>query len=114
MLLPTMSGGPYIYDPESKKFVTRPSAEPQRDVLKELPGAPDEPSLPSPPVKPPPSRGRGKLVVWLVSASLFLIWLILLTIWTRRISSRMDPSLTPSIAPSQPIAAELRKENFSK
>ena len=115
MLPQIMNGGPLIYDGESKKFVMRPSAEPQRKPLADLKDDPEEPSLPPPgAVRPQPPRERQKLIVWLASASLFLIWLILLTIWTRRISSRMDPSLTPSIAPSQPIAAELRKEDFSR
>ena len=115
MLRQIMNGGPFIYDRESKKFVMRPSAELPRKPVTDLKDAPEEPSLPLPTaVKPSPSRDRRKLIVWLASASLFLMWLILLTIWTRRISSRMDPSFTPSLAPSQPIAAELRKENFSK
>ena len=106
----TMNGGPYIYDPKSKKFMMRPSSEPQRQPLADAPDTPDEPSLPAARVKPPPSRERQKLVVRLASVALFLVWLALLALWTRQLSSRIGaPRASSSSAPS-----ELPKEIFSK
>jgi hypothetical protein len=110
MLPLTMSGGPYTYDPESKRFVMRPSAEPPREPLADLPDSSDDPSLPSPRVKPPPSRIRRRLVMWLVSLVLFLAWLLLLAMWLRQGSSRIG---APS-ASSRSIAEEFPKETFSK
>jgi hypothetical protein len=103
----TMSGGPYIYDRELKKFVMRPSSEPQREPLPDLP---DEVSLPPPRIKPSPSRERRKLIVWLASACLFLAWLILLTVWTRRTSLRVEWPVTSS----RPAPAEFPREDFGK
>ena len=103
MLPMTMSGGPYMYDHESRRFVVRPSSEPQRKPVTDLP---DEPVLPSPKVKPPLSRERRRLIVWLVSGGLLLGWLILLTVWTRQLSSSVQLPIGSS-RPSLP-------ENFSK
>jgi len=107
MLPLPMNSGPYIYDAESKKFVMRPTSELRRDPLPDLP---DEPSLPSPRVKPQPSRDRRKLIVWLVSAGLFLVWLILLTLWTRQTSSR---TRAPIILPAS-SSGELSREKLPK
>jgi hypothetical protein len=85
----TMSGSPYIYDPESKQFVMRPSPELLRQPVADVA---DEPP---PLVKPPPVRERRKLVMWLVSTGLFLVWLILLVMWTRQISPQVR---TPAVA----------------
>jgi hypothetical protein len=106
----TMNGGPYIYDPESKKFVMRPAAEPERKPLTNLPDPADEPSLPAPKVRPPPPRERQKVIVRVVSLVLFLAWLILLTVWTRKLSSRIQaPGASSSSLPS-----EFPKEMFPK
>jgi hypothetical protein len=108
MLPLTMSGGPYIYDREAKRFVVRPSAQPRREALPDLP---DEPSLPPPGVvKRPLSRERRRLVVWLASACLLVVWLILLTLWTRQLPSRMRmPLVLPESLPGALFKKELPK-----
>lgn len=106
----TMNGGPYIYDPELKKFVLRPSPEPQRQPLADAPDTPDEPSLPAPWVKAPPSIERRKLIVRLASVALFLLWLVLLALWARQLSSRIGAPRASS--PTAP--AEIPKEIFSR
>jgi hypothetical protein len=88
MLLLTMSGSPYRYDPETKRFVTRAPAAPQRELSAKRPAPPNDPSLAAPRHRPPPSLKRGKLIVWLVFAVLFMIWLVLLVLGTRHVTSK--------------------------
>lgn len=100
-----MSGGPYIYDPETRNFVTRPSsaeAKPPPAV------APVETSpAPAPArVRPPPAVRREKLILWLAVLVLFVAWLVLLSLWPRRSSSGGRAPMTSS----HPIPADFPKE----
>lgn len=105
-----MNGGPYIYDPESKKFIMRPAREPQRTPLEKLPDLPDEPPLLPARIKPHAFRKRQRLIMWLVFASLFLLWLILLASWTWQVS--FNPALP--VLSSSSVPAEFLKEDFRK
>lgn len=115
-----MKGGPFIYDPESKKFVMRSSDEPQRKLLADLPDAPDEISLPPRQVKLPPSRKKQeriihRIFVWfflpeMMFLGLFLICLVLLALLTRQISSGIgEPSSL-----LRPVSVEFLKEGVPK
>ena len=99
MLPLTMNGGPYIYDRDAKQFVMRPAAEPRRETLPDLP---DEPVMPAPRIKPPLARERRRFIMWLMCAGLLLAWLILLNLWTRRISANMGTSRSrPDFLPEE-------------
>ena len=109
-----MSGGPYIYDPESKKFVTRVSSETQAAPVSAAPEPAVPEDIPAPPPKvnqrQPLSRERRKLMTWLASVVLFLAWLLLLAVWTRQLSWRSD---VPTAAPRR-ANTEFPKESFPK
>jgi len=106
----SMSGSLYIYDAGSKRFVARPSAEPPRHRLEDMPDAPDEPRLHPPRVKPAPSLERQTRIVWRIFMGLFLIGLVLLTLWTLQKTSRRKIPLISS----QSMPAKFPKENFLK
>jgi len=109
-----MSGGPYIYDSESKKFVTRASSEtpPAPVTAAPAPAVPEDVPAPPPKVRQrqPLSRERRKLMTWLASVVLFLAWLLLLAVWTRQLSWRSD---VPTAAPRR-VNTEFPKESFPK
>lgn len=104
-----MSGSPYIYDPETRNFVTRSS--PAEAKLPPAAAPVERSPAPAPArVGPPPSVRREKLILWLAVLVLFVAWLVLLSLWPRRSSSGgMAPTTSP-----HPIPADFPKEAVTR
>ena len=109
MLPLSMSGGPYIYDPETRNFVSRSSSAEAK--LPPAATSVERSPVPAPArVGPPPSVRREKLILWLAVLVLFVAWLVLLSLWPRRSSSG---GRAPTTSP-HPIPADFPKEAVTR
>ena len=99
-----MQGGPLVYDPKEKKFVSRQGAGPQDGQVPVDPMAGSLASIEKMKKGPVP---KWKAIFWIVIAVMFIGWIALIFLWGGQVRERREEVLrNPK---SQKLQSDLRK-----